>query len=356
MSSKFLSKRHQTLYPYVYGEQPHDRVYIKLNANENPYPPSPLAIKAAEEEAARMHHYCDPSCGKLIHTLAAFYGVGDDQVFVGCGLDEVLSFAFTAFLDETTEVRLPDLTYEFYQGYFDSFHIPYRLIPVRSDLTVDPADYPPGGPVVLANPNAPSGKALSLAQIRQLLDDHRDQFVLIDEAYVDYGAESCLPLIREYDNLLVAQTFSKSRNMAGARLGFGFGQPQLIADVLDIKACFNPFNVDGIAQAAGIAAVNDKEYFYACNRRIIATREKFAADLRALGLEVVDSLTNFMLARYPGVNGADLQAAWKRHGVLVRHYRNPRIADWVRISIGTQAEMDKVVALVPEILGELGVH
>ena len=338
--SRFLNSRLQTLAPYVPGEQPRDETLVKLNTNENPYEPGP-AVRKALGEAASLRRYPDPEARELVRAIAAFENVEPEQVAVGNGSDELLAFAFMAFCPEGKTVSFPALTYGFYPVFAGLVGTRYREIPLRADFTVDPEDYAgSGGMVALANPNAPTGIALDLAGIRRLAETNPDDLVLIDEAYVDFGGESAVPLLEEYDNLLVVKTLSKSRSLAGARIGYAVGSPELVADLNRIKFSFNPYNLDRLAIALGTAAMEDEAYFRETCARVVATRERFREALEARGFTVLPSSANFLLASLPGFTGSRLAEALRARGILVRYLSPPVIRDYVRITIGTDEEME----------------
>jgi len=338
--SRFLDPSLSLLAPYVPGEQPRDEALIKLNTNENPYEPGP-AVQKALAGASNLRRYPDPEARELVRAVAAFENVDPAQVAVGNGSDELLAFAFMAFCPEEKTVCFPELTYGFYPVFAGLMGARYREIPLRGDFTIDPEDYAGmGGMVVLANPNAPTGIALGLSQIRQLLDSNPDDLVLVDEAYVDFGGESAVPLLAEYDNLLVVKTLSKSRSLAGARIGYAVGSPEVIADLNRIKFSFNPYNLDRLAIALGTAAMEDDAYFRETCAKVVATRERFRKALEARGFKVLPSSTNFVLASLPGTTGGRLAEALRERGILVRYLSPPSIRDYVRITIGTDGEME----------------
>ncbi len=349
--SRFFSKAHSALAPYVPGEQPQDKKYIKLNTNESPYPPSPGVAKAVEQESHRLNLYSDPECRALREALATLLGVGPDMLLLSNGSDELLYLAFLAFGDADHPFVFPNITYGFYPVFCQLAHIPYRELPLRPDFTLDLADYlAPGRNIVLANPNAPTGIALSPGQIEPLLQNHPDSVVIVDEAYVDFGAESCIPLTKRYDNLLVVRTFSKSRSMAGARLGFGIGHPALIADLNTIKYSINPYNVNRLTLAAGLAAVAEDSYYRKCCEAIAQTRDATAKALSEMGFTVLPSKANFVFARHPAIAGEALYAQLRQRGVLIRHLSRPEIAAFNRITIGAPEQMDVFLRLTKEIL------
>ncbi|MBQ8111112.1 MAG: histidinol-phosphate transaminase [Clostridia bacterium] len=349
--SSYLSKRYQALEAYTPGEQPRDMRYVKLNTNESPYPPSPGVLEAVTAEAGRLQLYSDPVCAELRDALAARYGVKRENVFVSNGSDDILNFAFMAFAGDSVPACFPDISYGFYRVYADLHGIDSRQIPLKPDFSVAAGDYMNlDGFIAIANPNAPTGMALSRDEIEGIVKANPGHVVLIDEAYVDFGAESCVPLTSKYDNLLVVQTFSKSRSMAGARLGFAIASEGLIADLEKIKYSTNPYSVNRMTLAAGIAALAADDYNMENCRRVMKTREATAARLRDMGFEVLPSLSNFLFARCPGQSGEALYLALKRRGVLVRHFSDARIADFLRISIGTPEQMDVLFEKLSEIL------
>ncbi|MBQ6374909.1 MAG: histidinol-phosphate transaminase [Clostridia bacterium] len=350
--SRYLIEKHQALEAYVPGEQPQDMQYVKLNTNESPYPPSPAVIAAASKEAERLQLYSDPVCASLRDAIAGSYGVKRENVYVSNGSDDILNFAFMAFAGEGGKVWFPDISYGFYRVFGDLHRCDYATIPLEADFSIDPQKYHGlDGLIVIANPNAPTGLALSTDAIEGILRSNPDHVVLIDEAYVDFGGDSCVPLTSKYDNLLVAQTFSKSRSMAGARLGFAIAGAGLIADLDRIKYSTNPYNVNLMTCAAGVAAIADNDYYMANCRRIEDTRARTAARLEALGFTVLPSKANFIFARSDRIGGEDLYLALKKRGVLVRHFGAARIHDFNRITIGTPEQMDILIERIKEILG-----
>ncbi|MBO5797309.1 MAG: histidinol-phosphate transaminase [Clostridia bacterium] len=351
--SRFFSKRLSTLTPYTPGEQPQDRQYIKLNTNESPFPPASGVEAAVAEASRRLPLYPDPDCTELTALLAKRYGVAPENVVPGNGSDEVLNFAFLAFCDEDTPAVFADITYGFYPVFARVNDLPYREIPLKADLSLDPADYAAaGGTIFIANPNAPTGLALTPAQIEQVLQKNPDTVVVVDEAYVDFGAESCVPLTARYDKLLVVQTFSKSRSLAGGRLGFGIGCEALIRDLHTIRYSTNPYNINRLTMAAGIATLQQDEYTADNCRTIMDNRQYTVEGLRQLGFEVTDSKTNFVFVKHPRLGGRDLYLGLKERGILVRHFDKPSIMEYNRITIGTRAQMEALLAAVRDILEE----
>ena len=353
--SRFFSSKFSALKAYVPGEQPKDKKYIKLNTNESPYPPSESVIRAVSCEAAELMLYSDPEAARLTKKCAEIYGVSPDMVLMTNGSDEILNFAFMAFSDSEHPIVFPEITYGFYPVFAELNGIPYERIPLREGFRVDPEDYIGiGKNIVIANPNAPTGIALPLSDIEKIVASNPDNVVIIDEAYIDFGGESAVPLVSKYSNLIVTMTFSKSRSMAGARLGFGIAAPELIRDMNTIKYSTNPYNVNRMSQAAGFAALSDNSYYMDNCKRIIKTREFVSESLRELGFEVLPSSTNFLFAKHPSVCGEELYLALRERGVLVRHFTDAKICDFNRITIGSQEDMEKFVSFVREILNEKG--
>jgi len=350
--SRYLRDSYQSLEVYTPGEQPRDMQYVKLNTNESPYPPAPGVAGAVAAEAARLQLYSDPVCADLRDALARRYGVRRENVFVSNGSDDILNFAFMAFAGSGVPAYFPDISYGFYRVFAELHGLTWREIPLKANFSVDPADYCGlDGFIAIANPNAPTGMALTRAQIEGILRANPDHVVLVDEAYVDFGAESCVGLTQVFDNLLVARTFSKSRSMAGARLGFAIASEGLIADLERIKYSTNPYNVNRMTLAAGVATLAEDDYSMDNCRRIARTREASAAKLRDMGFEVLPSLANFLFARRPGFDGGELYRQLKARGVLVRHFDAPRIRDFLRITIGTPEQMDVLFENIEKILG-----
>ena len=349
--SRFLTEKIVKLDPYVPGEQPKDRKYVKLNTNESPFPPSPKAIKLAGEELERLMLYPDPDCVNLRETIAEKYGVLPSNVILTNGSDEVLNFAFMAYCDADTPALFADITYGFYEVFANVNGVPCEIIPLKNDFSLDVSDYiSRSGTVFIANPNAPTGKAISLNDIEKLLLSNPDRIVVIDEAYVDFGAESAVALTKKYDNLLVTQTFSKSRSMAGARLGFGVASENIISDLNRIRYSTNPYNVNRMTAAAGLGAILDNEYFENNCSQIVANREFTTAELAKMGFEVIESKTNFVFAKSDSISGEELYQKLKSKGVLVRHFSKERIKDYVRITIGSEYEMKILISAIKKIL------
>ena len=351
--SRFFTQRLSELEAYVPGEQPKDMKYIKLNTNESPFPPSLAVADAVRDEAGRLMLYSDPESYDLSSAFADLMGVGRECVIMTNGSDEVLNFAFMAFCDERRPIAFPDITYGFYPVFAKLNRIPFTEIPLKDDFTVDYRDYLGiNKNVVIANPNAPTGLALPLSQIEEIVRSNPNNVVIVDEAYVDFGGNSAVSLISKYDNLLVTGTFSKSRSMAGARLGFGIASPAIIADLNTIKYSTNPYNVNRMTAVAGIAAIRDNEYYMANCRTIVENREYTAAALRERGFRVLDSKTNFIFAESNRISGEELYLALKSRGILVRHFKKQRISNFNRITVGTREQMDAFLAAVDNILKE----
>ena len=351
--SRFFSSKYAHLTPYVPGEQPRDMKYIKLNTNESPFPPSPAVVDAAAEAARHGELYSDPTCLSIRRALADRYGLEPDEVIAVNGSDEALNFAFMAFCDAEHPAAFPDITYGFYSVFAEANGVPYREIPLNPDFTVNPADYiGTGETLFLANPNAPTGISLPLCAVEEIAASNPDRVVVVDEAYVDFGGESAVPLIRKYGNLLVTGTFSKSRSLAGARLGFAFGQAELIRDLDTLRNSTNPYNVNRMTMAAGVASLAEDEINAEHCRAIVKTRERTAAELRKLGFELTDSKANFLFARHPAIDGGELYRKLKSRGILVRHWNGDRIRQYNRITVGTDEQMDALTAAVRDILEE----
>lgn len=350
--SRYLKEELQVLRAYTPGEQPQDQVYIKLNTNESPYPPAPsVAAAITRQEVEQLRLYSDPTGAELKEKLAGLYGVEPENVFLSNGSDEVLNFAFLAFGAEG--VAYPDISYGFYPVFAQLYQLDAVEIPLKEDFTVDYRDYCGiGRMVVLANPNAPTGRSIPVAEIRQICQTNPDHVVLIDEAYVDFGGETALPLVQEFDNLLVTRTFSKSRCLAGGRLGYAFGSRALIEDLEKIKYSTNPYNLDRLTLRLGVATVEAEDYYREKCAAICRTRQWTAGQLEALGFQVLPSLTNFLFAKTEAMDGQVLYQALKARGILVRHFSNPRICQYNRITIGTQAQMEQLVQTLKEVLYE----
>ena len=353
--SRFLIDKYSDLEVYTPGEQPRDMKYVKLNTNESPYPASQGVVESISgEQVRRLNLYPDPECKELKEKLAEYYGVGYKNVFVSNGSDEILSFAFMAFCGEQTGAIFPDISYGFYKVYGDLYNVDYTQAKLRGDFTIDVNDYlNVNKTVVIANPNAPTGISLPLSDIEAILKSNPDNVVLIDEAYIDFGGESCLPLLKKYDNLLVVRTYSKSRSMAGARLGFALSSEGVIEDLNRIKYSTNPYNINRLTLLAGAAAIDDSGYYDNCCKTIAETREYSKRRLSELGFEYLDSVSNFIFARCDKISGQDYYLKLKANGVLVRHFSDPKIADYVRITVGTKEQMDILFDVTEKILSEV---
>ena len=349
--SRFFTESLKALQPYVPGEQPQDMQYIKLNTNESPFPASPKAVAAINgEEVSRLYLYSDPDCKALIAAIAKRYGLQPDQVTVGNGSDEVLWFALRAFCDENTPLAYNDITYGCYKTWCSMLNVPSQILPLQEDYSVDLSLYRGlDSTIMITNPNAPTGLCLSTAQIEEVLQQHPNHVVIVDEAYVDFGGESCVGLIDKYDNLLVVQTCSKSRSLAGARLGFAMGNAELIADLNRIKFSFNPYNVNRLTCLAGIAAMEDEEYFQNCTRTVAQTREKTAAALKTMGFTLTDSKANFLFAESSRIPGGELYRKLKEKGILVRHFDKPRLENRLRITVGSEQQMEALLTALKEL-------
>ena len=349
--SRFFTDRLSALKPYTPGEQPKDTVYIKLNTNESPFPPSETVRKAVALEASRLQLYSDPECRDLNRTAAEFFGVEPNQILMTNGSDEILNFAFMAFGDEKNPFAFPSISYGFYPVFAALNRVPSKEIPLTNDFRIDVADYKEiGANIVIANPNAPTGLYLGLDEIEYLLKNNRDHVVVIDEAYIDFGGESAVSLIPKYENLLVTRTFSKSYSLAGARLGFGIGNAALIADMNTIKYSTNPYNVNRMTMAAGKAALEDAAYYREGCEKIMRTRERTRDALLALGFTVTDSKTNFLFAAHDKIGGKELYLKLKENGILVRHFDAPKIENYNRITVGTDEQMDILLQKIQSIL------
>lgn len=353
--SKFWSKRTYELSPYTAGEQPQDQQYIKLNTNENPYPPSPLAIDAMREASGEaMRLYPDPNSNELKKAIAEYYSIWADQVFVGNSSDEVLAHAFTALLKHPKPLLFPDISYSFYPSYCKLFGIDYKQVPLADDFTIDLDDYSAKtaddvGAIIFPNPNAPSGIALSLIEIESILKANPDSPVVVDEAYVDFGARTAVALVNDYPNLLVTQTFSKSRSLAGLRVGFAIGSVDMIEALERVKNSFNAYPLDRAAIAGATASIKDRAHFQTNCSKIIKTRERVAKQLDDLGFTVLPSKANFIFAK-PDKNAEQLYLDLKQNGILVRYFNAPRIDGFLRITIGTDEEMDTFIAVLKSLL------
>lgn len=352
--SRFFTSRLSQLTPYTPGEQPQNmECFIKLNTNESPFPPSEKAQKYAAEALKKLQLYSDPTCMALRSSLAEHLGVAKDEVILTNGSDEILNFAFMSYCDENTPAAFADITYGFYSVFAEINRVPAHIIPLREDFSLNPDDYIGlNETIVIANPNAPTGKILPLCDIERIVASNPNNVVIVDEAYIDFGGESAVSLIHRYDNLLVTQTFSKSRSMAGARLGFGVGCADLIRDLDTIRYSTNPYNVNSMTMAAGIGALADDEYTRKNCKTIIENRAYTTQKLRELGFEVLDSSTNFVFAKHEYVDGETIYAELKKKNILVRHFTAERICNYNRITIGTRSQMDALLHTLSDILHE----
>ncbi len=350
--SRFLNSSLERLVPYTPGEQPKDTKYIKLNTNESPFAPSPLAQKMAAKAAKNLELYSDPECRDLISAAAEYFGVEPQQIVFTNGSDEVLNFAFMAFGEKG--VVFPDITYGFYSVFANLYGIDYKEIPLKEDFSVDVNDYiNVGKTIFLANPNAPTGIALPLLDIEEIVKSNPDNVVVIDEAYIDFGGVSALPLIKKYDNILVTGTFSKSRSLAGGRLGFGIGSKELIADLNTLRFSTNPYNVNGMTAAAGIGALKDDKYTKDNCQKIIKNREWTKSELEKLGFSSLPSSANFLFAKHEKLTGKEIYLSLKEKGVLVRYFDKERLKEYNRITIGSKEEMEIFINKLTEVLKEL---
>ena len=351
--SQYLAKIRRDLKAYVPGEQPQDRSYIKLNTNESPFPPSPAVAAAVKEEAGKLQLYSDPESRELTILAAELYGVEPDQVLMTNGSDEILNFAFMAFCGPDQGAAFPDITYGFYSVFGDLHHIPCKEIPLKEDYSIDYRDYCGiGRTIFIANPNAPTGLLMSNQEIEEILESNPQNVVVIDEAYADFAGQTCLPLLKKYDNLLITRTFSKSYSMAGARLGLGIGSRELIRDLNTIKYSTNPYNVNRMTAAAGSAALRDNDYYLKNCRIIVENREFTGKNLQGMGFEVLNSSSNFLFARNRKTDGLALYQGLKERGILVRHFSGERTKDFIRVTIGTREQMEAFLSAVADILNE----
>ena len=348
--SKYINQIYSGLEAYTPGEQPKDMQYIKLNTNESPFPPSEGVLKAVKENADKLNLYPDPECAELKDELAKLYGVKRENVYVSNGSDDILNFFFLGFCDGGAV--FPDITYGFYKVYAELYRVDYKKTPLCEDFTINPDDYiNVGKNVVIANPNAPTGLTVGLDKIEEIVKTNKNNMVLVDEAYVDFGGESCVELTKKYDNLLVVGTFSKSRSMAGARLGFAIADKEIIADLEKIKYSTNPYSINRLTLAAGVAAIRDNAYYMDNCKLVIAAREYATEELCKLGFSVLDSKANFIFAESERISGKELYEKLRARGILVRYFGSDRINNFVRITIGTKEQMKALVAAVSDILG-----
>lgn len=338
--------------PYTPGEQPKIQNIIKLNTNENPYPPAPAVAEAIKNmDVDKFRKYPDPTCSILVDAIAKFYNVSSKNVFVGVGSDDVLADAFLTFFNSDKPVFFPDITYSFYDVWANLYRIPFKQMPLAEDFTINKEDYfAENGGVVIANPNAPTGVELPLKDIEEIVQKNRDVVVIVDEAYIDFGGESALPLIDKYDNLLVVQTFSKSRSMAGMRIGYAIGNEKLIKYLSDVKYSINSYTMNTTTLELGALAISNRDYFDKTRNMVINTRERVKKELKNLGFEFADSKTNFIFAKHPKKSGKEIFANLRSRGIIVRRFDLPRIDEYLRISIGTDEEMDTLIRALKEII------
>ena len=353
--SKFLSKEASWLAPYTPGEQPQDQQYIKLNTNESPFPPSPKVVKAlSRAELLKLNLYSDPTCGQLVEAIAKRYELQPENVLTSNGSDEILAFAFRAFCGEGKGLAYADITYGFYKSQVALFGLEAKVIPLREDFTLNVDDYMDfPGTIVIANPNAPTGMTVPRSDIQRLLEADPERVVIVDEAYVDFGGESCVPMIYRYENLLVVQTMSKSRSLAGGRVGFALGSPALISALNRVKYSFNPYNVNRLSIIAGAVAVEDEPYFQTCTAAVRNNRAWTVRELEELGFTVLPSSANFIFAKSDKLPGGELYRKLKENGILVRWFDADRIRDYVRITIGSLEQMTALVDEIARLLEEL---
>lgn len=351
--SKYFSSRFASLEPYVPGEQPQDMSYIKLNTNESPFDPPKEVVPVIREAARSIRLYSDPESNELRQAIADYYGLEPENVMATNGSDEALNYAFMAFCDEEHPIVFPEITYGFYPVIAKLNNIPYETISLREDYTIDVREYEGiNKNICIANPNAPTGIALSLEEVEQIVRTNPDNIIIIDEAYVDFGARSAVPLLYRYDNLLVTQTFSKSRSLAGGRLGFILGAKDLIADMNTLRNASNPYNINRMTAKAGIVTLRENTYFKNSCQAIQFNRRYTSRALEALGFEILPSSANFLFIRSERIGGEELYLRLKEKGVLIRHFSDPKISDWNRVTIGTKVQMDKFLAKVEEIFVE----
>ena len=338
--------------PYTPGEQPNESGMIKLNTNENPYSPAPgveKALKALDTDTLRL--YPDPTAGDLVHSIAAFYGLKDEQVFTGVGSDDVLAMCFLTFFNSEKPILFPDITYSFYDVWADLFRIPYERPALDEEFHIRKEDYfRENGGIVFPNPNAPTGVEMPLSEIEEIVAKNPESIVIVDEAYVDFGATSALPLIEKYDNLLVVQTFSKSRSLAGMRIGYAFGNPELIKYLNDVKYSFNSYTMNRTSILLGTASIEDDVYFKETVEKIVNTREWFKAEMKKLGFTFPDSKANFLFASHPKVPAKEIFEAAREKDIYVRYFDKPRINNYLRITIGTDEEMEKFLKFLTSFL------
>ena len=348
--SRFMDKKYDALEAYVPGEQPKDKQYIKLNTNESPFPPSPLVNEAITKiEIDDLRLYSDPECKKLTDKLAQTYGFEPENVFIGNGSDEVLNLAFMAFCQ--SGVAFADITYGFYEVFAELYGIDTKIIPLKDDFSICPEEYMGiNRAIVIANPNAPTGLLLNIKEIEEIVKTNPNNVIIIDEAYIDFGGESALELVRKYDNILVVRTYSKSRSLAGGRLGFSIGSKELTDDLRKLKYSTNPYNINRLTLLAGEASLNDEMYYRENCHKIMNNREYTTKELEKLGFSVLPSMSNFVFARTDKIQGGELAKQLKERGILIRHFEKDRIRDYIRVTIGTEEQMNAFLTEVKAIL------
>ena len=349
---KTWEKNIRRVEPYVPGEQPKVKDVVKLNTNENPYPPTPKVLEAAERmNISDLRLYPDPEVTDLVHAIAAYYGMNDNQVFVGVGSDDVLSMCFLTFFNSDKPILFPNISYSFYSVWADLYRIPYEKQALDKEFNITASDYyKENGGVIFPNPNAPTGLYMGLDTVRDIIEHNRDVVVIVDEAYIDFGGQSARELVNEYDNLLVVQTFSKSRSMAGMRIGYAFGSPELIKALNDVKFSFNSYTMNMTSIKYGVASINDKAYFEECVDKIITTREKAKKSLSELGFTFPDSKANFIFAAHKSVPAKEIFEKLKEKKIFVRYFNQPGIDNYLRITVGTDEQMDKLMEALSEIV------
>jgi histidinol-phosphate aminotransferase len=350
--SKYWNDKVKEIEPYVPGEQPKDKKYIKLNTNENPYPPSNKVIEAMKNALnGDLKLYPDPTCSDLVNEISKYYNLNTDEVFIGNGSDEILAFSFMAFFSKDKQIVFPDISYTFYKVYAELFDLDYKLVKLDNDFNISLEELKKkNGGVIIPNPNAPTGKYIGIENLKKLVEANKDSVVIIDEAYIDFGGQSMIEFIKDYDNLLVIQTLSKSRSLAGLRVGFALGHKDLIEGLNRIKNSINSYTIDRVALAGAKAAIQDVEYFEEITKKIIRTREKVSNELESLGFKVLESKSNFVFASHRKFSGKVLYETLKDNGILVRYFDKERIDNFLRITIGTDEEMDALIEKLKLIL------
>lgn len=352
--SKYWNDNVKTIEPYVPGEQPKDKKYIKLNTNENPYPPSEKVLKAIKDTAnGDLKLYPDPTCSDLINEIASYYNVNNDEVFIGNGSDEILAFIFMTYFQKGRTVLFPDISYTFYKVYAELFKLDYEMVKLDDEFNIQLEKFKgKNGGVIFPNPNAPTGKYIEPGELEEVIKANEDSVVIIDEAYVDFGGESMIPYTKKYPNLLVVQTFSKSRALAGLRVGFAVGNKELIEGLNRIKNSMNSYTIDRIALAGAKAAIMDEEYFQQITSSIIKTREEYTEEIRKLNFKVLESKANFIFVKHNKLEGEYIYKKLKENGVLVRYFGKDRIEDYLRITIGTDSEMEVLIEKLKSIVNQ----